>query len=99
MISAYLARELDEIIYMHPSKDYAVEKRKHYHLKKSIYDLKQVAVIVAIYIDNLLLFGQLLYNIESMKVFIKVVWYQIMWQNEQVKKTSNSFQIVTNNRN
>ena len=86
MISAYLAGELDEIIYMCPPEGYAIKEGKYYHLKKSIYGLKQAAqvwsqlltkfleklgfskfyadysilsndsVIVAIYIDDLLLF-------------------------------------------
>ena len=43
MINSYLVGELDEIIYIYPSEGYTIKKEKYYHLKKSIYSLKQIA--------------------------------------------------------
>src|SRR5207248_3896346 len=100
VVSAYLAGELEEDIYMHPPEGYN-SQGKYCHLRKSIYGLKQAArvwnrlltefleklgfqkfhadhcvlsngeIIVAIYVDDLLLFSCSLNEVERIKAIIK----------------------------
>src|SRR5437762_87339 len=101
VISAYLAGEQDEEIYMRPPEGYVMEEGKYCYLRKSLYGLKQAArvwnqlftkfleglgfskfnadhsvlsnrkVIIAVYVDDLLLIGRLLADVGEVKALIK----------------------------